>query len=352
MYDLLIVGAGLTAATLCASLKHKLRICVIDIRQHFGGNCYDYKSNDTFIHRYGPHIFHTDNPVVVAFLSQFTSWTPYKHTVTAEIDHHGSLCYVPFPYSQQTKEKLGYDLTEEQVINLFFRDYSYKMWGMKFEDLPASVRARVPKDTKEISDYFPGQFQALPTAGYTAMIGRMFDGVEMLLGVPPDFWYSLEDKTRLIIYTGRVDHLHVRGRNSTYSEFLNARLNYRSLRFFQEIDSWDHSSVALNHCHSRTGLTRSVNYRKLYTGKSTNLDPIVHEVSYAPTHDDPTPFYPMPTAEDRKAFTMIRDAITADRPNLILAGRLGLHVYVDMHQAVAHALGLVRRIELLLNDPG
>jgi UDP-galactopyranose mutase len=143
MYDLLIVGAGLTAATLAARLKHRKRIVVIDCRLHLGGNCFDFKSEGSFVHRYGPHIFHSPDPRITTFLAQFTQWIPYTHSVTAEVKFGDKLQYVPFPFCRQTADALSRNLDSEEIIDVFFRGYSEKMWGVPWESLPKSIRRRV-----------------------------------------------------------------------------------------------------------------------------------------------------------------------------------------------------------------
>ncbi|MBV9122741.1 MAG: NAD(P)-binding protein, partial [Planctomycetes bacterium] len=181
MYDLLLVGAGISAATLCACLKDRLKICVVEVRPHLGGNCHDYQAAGSFIHRYGPHVFHSRSPAVVEFLSRYTEWVPYRHRVEAEVEEGGGFRLVPFPYCRATARVLGRSLSEAEVLEKFFHGYSRKMWGLDWERLPDVVRGRVPKETRESPDYFPGQFVALPRHGYTRLLENMVDGVEILL---------------------------------------------------------------------------------------------------------------------------------------------------------------------------
>jgi UDP-galactopyranose mutase len=234
-YDLLLVGAGITSATICARLKHKLKICVVDSRPHIAGNCFDYRSGKTFIHSYGPHIFHSTSQPVVDFLSDFTGWTPFEYSVTGEIEDEGQLKRVRFPYSRQTEEDLGRKLSEPEVLDRFFRGYSKKMWGMEYDDLPGSVKGRVPKDSADTSRYFPGQFQAMPKDGYTAMIERMFDGVETILNFNSDEWTQVRANT--VGFCGRLDNIPVPGGRA--GNEAGGNLSFRSLRFDWKLEDWD-----------------------------------------------------------------------------------------------------------------
>ena len=126
-YDILLVGCGIGSAVVASLLKDKYKILALDVRDHIGGNCYDYFSNRTYVHRYGPHIFHTKNSVVRNLLEQYTKLTPYIHRVTAEVQDGNQLLHLPFPYSVETEEKLGRKLGDGEIVNLFFRDYSCKM---------------------------------------------------------------------------------------------------------------------------------------------------------------------------------------------------------------------------------
>ena len=113
MYDFLLVGCGLSACTVAAKLKHKYKICIVDMRTHIGGNCYDYKADTegTYVQMYGPHYFHTSNQNVVDFLSDYTEWREYTHKVTNEIQLKKQLKRVPFPYSKETVDALGHELS-------------------------------------------------------------------------------------------------------------------------------------------------------------------------------------------------------------------------------------------------
>lgn len=336
--DILIVGAGLTAATLCARLKQHHRILVVDTREHLGGNCYDYPSHGTMVHQYGPHIFHTASDRIVTFLSQYTEWTSCRYTVTGEIEDGGRIKRVPFPCSEQTEQVLGRRLSQQEIIDLFFRGYTRKMWGKEWEQMPESVRNRVPKHSKQTSEYFPGQFQAQPKRGFTRMLENMLDGVDLILGESPDAWYDIP--AQKIIYCGRPDHIKDE-KGQTIAAQKQLWLPYRSIRITRHCEDWACDTVALNFCHTQTPQTRRVCYRKLTGGRSRVVS---HEVPYEADPSDTAPYYPKADPEYRQRYQQLSEAIRQARPNLVLAGRMGTYMYYDMDQCVGHGLALADKV--------
>ncbi len=344
-YDLLLVGGGITAATCAAVAKeHGLRVCVVETRNHIGGNCFDWCTQGTFVHQYGPHIFHTHSQRIVHFLSRYTTWLPIEYSVTAEIQREGQLVKVPFPYCRQTEKVLGYRLSEPEVIDAFFRGYSQKMWGLEWEKLPPAIRARVPKDTQDKPVYFPGQVVAMPEHGYTRMIENMLDGVEVVLGADPDEWRKIP--ARQVVYTGRVDHLLEETRGS---------LGYRSLdiRFTSEPEVEEKAAV-INFCSLAKPYTRKTHCGVLTGGDSSVVS---YETPRSAFDEETAPYYPIPLPENQEKFSELKRLINHRYPGLILAGRLATYKYIDMDQAVAQALAVCRKelgfqqwIDSLKND--
>jgi UDP-galactopyranose mutase len=329
MYDFLIVGAGITSAAFCAAMKDKYKICVMDVRPHLGGNCYDYKTDNTYVQLYGPHYFHTSNKEVVDFLSNYTEWNEYTHSVTAEIQYDGKRIKVPFPYSKQTEEVIGRSLSMDERLELFFKTYSKKMWNMAWEDLPNSVKNRVPKDTAEKSVYFPNQFSALPKHGYSRMIENMFDGVDLILGCGPDDWKIIEAKK--IIYCGRPDHLIEGG----------PLLEWRNLTFIQKIEEWDAPTTVVNFCHFHTPFTRKTSQGKMW---NTDSKLVIYEKPLGCDSNDKVPYYPVVTEGNMERFKWIEEQIKQTYPNMHLLGRLGSFKYMDMDACVGQALNLVKKL--------
>lgn len=333
-YDILIVGCGLSAATIAACVKHRYKVCVVDTRSHIGGNCYDYRSSGTYIHQYGPHIFHSPSLRIVDFLSQYTSWTNYKHSCTAEIEWNGKLCRVPFPYSQETERAIGRPLSEQEVLEKFFHGYSRKMWDVPYDLLPSSVKKRVPKNTDTMSEYFPQQFQGMPSQGYTAMMEKMLDGTTVCLGVDPEEWTSIEAER--VVYCGRVDKLR-RPDGTRYG----VPLPFRSLKIEFAFDQDDWGSAILNFCHHYFQFTRKVRYGRFYEGNSCNI--IGYETPFSASDDDLSPFYPIPYAENFERNRVMQAMAAKDYPHMIFAGRLASYQYFDMYQVVAQAIELSKK---------
>ena len=324
MYDLLFVGAGLTAATICAILKEKRKILVVDSRPYIGGNCADSKIGESYIQLHGPHNWHCADERIMDFLSEYTEWIDFKYTVTAEIEGGKR---VPFPYSQETEQVLG-KLSYDKILDLFFRGYSQKMWDIPYDSLPDSIRGKVPKDTAEKSVYFPGHVQAHPKLGYTKMMENMFDGVDLMLNIDPNFWKSV--KARRVFYAGRPDLL------------TKGNLEFRTINIEWKNEEWDAKTVSVNFCSSARVHTRKTNYG-MYYNKPSKL--ITYETPQQATSEDLTPYYPIPTKENLEEYQRIKKVIAWEWPHLTLIGRCGGYKYLDMHQAVGMGLSIVHREE-------
>ena len=339
MYDLLIVGAGITAATIVAKLRTRLRICVVDCRDHIGGNCSDYASDGTYIHQFGPHIFHCPSTRIVTFLNEFTEWVPHTHRVIAEIHDAGEFRYVPFPYCRQTIEKLGRSLTESEIIDRFFRGYSQKMWGLSWEQLPQSVRARIPVAPSDEPLYYRDRFVALPRRGYTHMLANMLDGAELILGAPPNEWMRIQAKS--VIYTGRPDLIPVPGGSETIGRREGLTLGYRTLDISWGTERLPTEAICLHACSTERPWTRKTCFSRM-TGGTSNL--ISTEFPRQAEDEDLSPFYPIELPQNLEKFAVLSREIGRHYPNLHLAGRLGSFRYFDMYQAVGQALALADRL--------
>lgn len=333
-YDLLIVGAGITGATVAAwwaKNRPKERVLVVDTREHLGGNCYDYPANGTNIHRYGPHIFHCRDRQIVNFLSGYTSWLGYQHSVTAQIDYRGKKRSVSFPYSLDTESDLGVSFTDEQIIDHFFRGYSQKMWGCDWDELPASIRNRVPKRL-ERSNYFPDEFVAMPSLGYTKMFERMFSRADVVLGANPDYWLMALENIPRMVYTGRVDLMPGVAKDSE-------RLRHRTLDLEMRHDlKWKAGTPVMNYCHQDVRFTRATCFR-LMTGGRSSLTML--ERPEEADVDDLAPFYPIAWERDR--YKLLLEKAKALYPSAHFLGRLASYQYLDMHQAVGQALVYCRK---------
>ena len=361
-YDWLVVGAGFAGAVMAERLARDAgkRVLVIDRREHIAGNAFDHEdAAGILIHRYGPHIFHTNSQEVFDYLSGFTDWRPYEHRVLAQA--RGQL--VPIPINRTTLNSLyGLALdsdeaaerfyenaaepietirTSEDVVvaqvgrdlyETFFRGYTRKQWGLDPSELDKSVTARVPARTNTDDRYFTDRFQAMPDEGYTAMFRRMLDHENITVALGVDFADVGRDGFEGIVYTGPID------------EFYGHRfgkLPYRSLRFdHRTLDRAQFQETAtVNYPGEEVPWTRITEYKHL-TGQKSEKTSITYEYSSA-TGD---PFYPVPRAENQELYKRYQ-ALALAEPGVHFVGRLATYRYYNMDQVVGQALATYRRLK-------
>ncbi|MDB5446388.1 MAG: UDP-galactopyranose mutase [Phenylobacterium sp.] len=362
-FDYLIVGAGFAGSVLAERLTTQLgkRVLVVDRRPHIAGNAFDEKdAAGVLMHRYGPHIFHTNSDEVASYLSQFTRWRPYEHRVLASVK---SGLLVPMPINRTTLNTLyGLDLqsdeqaeaylksraepvekvkTSEDVVvsavgrelyETFFQGYTRKQWGMDPSELDKSVTARVPTRTNTDDRYFTDKFQNMPADGYTRMFQNMLDqkGVELALGVDYEDVRGEAVYDRLI-FTGPVDE---------YFDFRYGKLPYRSLRFRHETldQEWYQPVGTVNYPAEAVPYTRISEYKHM-TGQAIGKTTITYE--YPSAEGDP--YYPVPRPENQALYKKY-EALALETPNVHFVGRLATYRYYNMDQVVGQALAAFRRI--------
>ena len=355
-YDTLIVGAGFAGATMARLLADAgQRVLVIDKRDHIGGNAYDYANEDGIrVHRYGPHIFHTNSDHVFEWLSRFTEWRRYEHRVLASVD--GKL--VPFPVNIDTLEALGLEHlkpppeadahpanAEDQCLQrvgpelyeLFFKGYTQKMWGKHPRELDASVTARIPIRWGSRDDrYFTDKHQAMPRDGYTAMFDRMLGhpGIEVRTSLPmPQLRYKNSEnfpsqfmgrQFRRLVWTGPIDE---------YFGFQFGRLPYRSMRFDTSLTSTNACGAAtINYPDAETPWTRETQWA-LIGGSDDAMTPVTTEYPC----EEGDPYYPIPCPEARALYKRY-EALADAEPGVTFLGRLGRYQYLNMDQVVGQAM--------------
>lgn len=361
-YDYLIVGAGFAGAVIAERLAEGLgkHVLVIDRREHIAGNAYDHlDAAGVMVHRYGPHIFHTNAQRIVDYLSRFTEWRPYEHRVLAQVDEH----LLPIPinlttlnglfglsmdqqqaevFLQQRAEPVANIRTSEDVVinqigrelyEKFFRGYTRKQWGLDPSELDKSVTSRIPTRTNEDDRYFTDSFQAMPLHGYTRMFEQILDHprIDVLLGTDFD---AVRDQVNFkqLIYCGPIDE---------YFDFCFGRLPYRCLQFQHEtLPQVQFQPVSVvNYPDQSVPYTRITEYKHL-TGQTHPLTSISYEFPCA----EGDPYYPIPRPENAELYKRY-SALADNTPGVTFLGRLGTYKYYNMDQVVGQALALYQRIE-------
>jgi UDP-galactopyranose mutase len=328
---ILVVGAGLAGATVARELADAgCRVDVIDKRPHIAGNAYDeVNERGIRVHRYGPHIFHTNNERVVEWLSRFTTWIPYKHKVKAALAD-GRL--VTLPVNRETKEIVG----EANVVDTFFRPYTRKMWGLEIEQLSPDILNRVPVRDDLNEYYFPDDaFQAMPALGYTAMVANILDhpGITVTLGTA--FERALEADYDHVFNSMPIDEYH---------DFVFGELPYRSIRFhnfdFPTARLFPVATVNFTHSGPHTRVTEWKNFPG--HGENPAFTSLTFEEPCDYRDNDLERFYPVKDLAGASRETYKRYA-AIPAPRVTFIGRCGLYAYLDMHQAVSSALATARR---------
>jgi len=360
MFDYLVVGAGFAGCVLAERLAADAgkRVLVVDRRPHIGGNAYDYYNEaGILVHRYGPHIFHTNSREVFEYLSRFTAWRPYEHRVLASVD--GQL--VPIPINLDTINRLyGLQLdsfqaaaflaeraekiehprnAEEMVLSKvgrelyekFFRNYTRKQWGLDPVELDPSVTARIPTRTNRDDRYFTDTYQAMPLHGYTRMFERMLDHPNIKLMLNTDYREIAGCiPHRELIYTGPIDE---------FFNFRFGKLPYRSLEFrFETHDTPRVQPVATINYPNEHPYTRVTEFKHL-TGQRHHKTTVVYEYP----RPEGEPYYPVPRKENAELYKRYQELADAT-PGVHFVGRLATYKYYNMDQVVAQALTLYARL--------
>jgi UDP-galactopyranose mutase len=360
MFDYLIVGAGFAGSVLAERLATQAnkKVLIIDKREHIAGNAYDYYNKDgILIHKYGPHIFHTNAKEVFEYLGQFTPWRPYEHKVLASVD--GQL--VPIPINLNTINQLyglnlnssevetffaskaekvaGVKTSEDVVVSKvgrelyekFFRGYTRKMWDLDPSELDASVTARVPTRTNRDDRYFTDTYQAMPLYGYTHMFQNMLSHKNIKVMLNTDYKEIIDFiPYKNLIFTGPVDE---------YFNYCYGKLPYRSLEFkFETVNQEVFQPTGTVNYPNEQLYTRITDFKYL-TGQKHEKTTVVYE--YPKAEGDP--YYPVPRPENAELYKKYQQ-LAATMTNTYFVGRLATYKYYNMDQVVAQALTMFKKI--------
>lgn len=360
MFDYLIVGAGLAGSVIAerlASLAGK-KVLLIDKRNHIGGNTYDYFNKEgILVHKYGPHIFHTNSREVFEYLGQFTQWRPYEHRVLASVD--GLLVPIPInlntintlyglhlsaseveSFLESKAEKKDRIVTSEDVVvskvgrdlyEKFFKGYTRKQWNLDPSELDASVAARIPTRSNRDDRYFTDTYQAMPVEGYTKMFENILSHPNIKVMLNTDY-KEIEDQVsfKKMIYTGPIDY---------FFDYCYGKLPYRSLDFsFQTFETDTYQPTGTVNYPNEHPYTRSTEFKYL-TGQKHPKTTVVFE--YPKAEGDP--YYPVPRPENAELYKKYQ-LLAAELKNVYFVGRLATYKYYNMDQVVAQSLTLFKKI--------
>ena len=368
MYDFLIVGAGLTGTVLARELTDAGKKClVIDRRDHIAGNCYTENVSGINVHKYGAHIFHTDDEQVWNYVGRFARFNNYINSPIAIF--HDEIYNLPFNMNTFAKmwnvatpaqareiiekqkaeaaidgepknlEEQALSLVGKDIFEKLIKEYTEKQWGRDCKELPADIIKRLPVRYTYDNNYFNHRFQGIPEGGYTAMVEKMLDGIEVKTGVS----FSQADLSgfKHVIYTGPVDE---------YFDFRLGQLEWRSVRFETELlegePNWQGNAV-VNYTSHDVPYTRIIEHKHFEFGKDSNgnelPDTVISREYSAAWKPGDEPYYPV-NDEKNNAFYAEYAKLAESEEKVTFAGRLGTYKYYDMAPCIRAALDLAEKL--------
>ncbi|MCR5089414.1 MAG: UDP-galactopyranose mutase [Oscillospiraceae bacterium] len=356
-YDYLVVGAGLFGAVFAQQVKEQGKsVLVLDRRDHIGGNVFTEEIEGIQVHKYGAHIFHTNDQSVWKYVNRFAEFNRYTNSPLA--NYHGELYSLPFnmytfnrlwgvttPQEAERKileqrKKAGIaepENLEEQAISMVGKDvyeklvkgYTEKQWGRACRELPAFIIRRLPVRFTFDNNYYNALYQGIPICGYTAMVERMLKGIETRLGTDylhhKTYWDSLADT---VVYTGPIDR---------YFDYCCGYLEYRSVRFETEVLDMPNyqGNAVINYTDRETPFTRIIEHKHFVSGTQPKTV-ISREYSLA-WRPGIEPYYPVNDEKNKTLYRQYR-GLAEKETNVLFGGRLGEYRYYDMDAVIARAL--------------
>lgn len=366
MYDYIIVGSGLFG-TICAHelTKRGNKCLVLEKRNHIGGNIYTEKIEGINVHKYGAHIFHTSNKEVWEYINQFAEFNNYINQPVARYKNE----LYNLPFNMNTFTKLWSDVftpddakkrieaeckdtykespknLEEQAINLvgttiyekLIKEYTAKQWGKDCKELPAFIIKRLPVRFTFDNNYFNDRYQGIPIGGYTKIIERMLDGIEVRLNT--DFLNDkgiYEKQAKNIIYTGPID---------AYYDYCFGPLEYRTVRFENEIIETKNyqGNAVVNYTEQSVPYTRIIEHKHFEFDTTTDKSVISKEYSTTWKLGD-EPYYPVNNDENNALFNRYQELANNEK-NIYFGGRLGKYRYYDMDDVIEEALKFIGELK-------
>lgn len=355
--DYTIIGAGLFGSVFARQAAEAgKKVLLLDRRPHIAGNCFSERVEGIDVHRYGPHIFHTNNQSVWNFVQRFTRMNHYRHrcvvrkekqlfsfpinlltlhqlwgvTTPAEAlqQLHAERVEIANPANLEEwiLSQVGHDLYE-----IFVKGYTTKQWGRDPKELPASIIRRIPIRLTWNDRYFNDRFEGVPENGYTAMFENMLDHPNIKIETNVDFYENreeLESTGDKLIFTGKIDE---------FFDYQFGMLEYRSLRFETEEVSGDYQgTTTVNEANASVPYTRTVEHKHFMMQESSKS--IITREYPEPYSAGKEAFYPVRDELNTKLYEQYKMLATTTAPNTIFGGRLGSYRYYDMHQVIAESL--------------
>ena len=368
MYDYLIVGAGLFGSVFARQATDAgKKVLVIDKRPNIAGNVYTEDIEKIHVHKYGAHIFHTNNKEVWEYVTKFAEFNRFTNSPVA--NYKGELYSLPF--NMYTFNKMWNVITpqeaaakieeqrkeagitepqnlEEQAISLVGKDiyeklikgYTEKQWGRDCKDLPSFIIKRLPVRLTFDNNYFKALYQGIPVGGYTKMVANMLDGIEVRLNT--DYLENKDELDKLaekVVYTGAID---------AYFDYKLGALEYRSVRFDTEVLDTPNfqGNAAVNYTDRETPWTRIIEHKWFEFGKDDEGNDIPKTVISREYSSEwkvgDEPYYPVNDEKNGKLYQEYKK-LAEDEKNVIFGGRLGEYKYYDMDAVIASALGLCEK---------
>lgn len=357
MYDYLIVGAGLFGAVFAHEAYKKGRIClVIDKRNNIGGNIYTESTEGINVHKYGAHIFHTSDKQIWDYVNRFAEFNNYINSPVAV--YKDELYNLPFNMNtfsrmwnirtpEQAKEIIASQIAdlgitephnlEEQALSLVGRDvyeklikgYTEKQWGRDCKELPAFIIKRLPLRFVYDNNYFNDRYQGIPIGGYTAIIEKMLEGIEVRTGTDYfDFIRDNKNIARKTIFTGMIDE---------YYGYCYGPLQYRSVRFETEVLDCENyqGNAVVNYTDREVPYTRIIEHKHFEFGKQPKT--VISREYSSEWKQGMEPYYPVNNEENNALYEKYRE-LADKESNVIFGGRLGQYKYYDMDKVIAAAL--------------
>lgn len=363
MYDYLIVGSGLFGSIFAYEATRKGKKClVIDKREHIGGNIYTKEIENINVHKYGAHIFHTSDKNLWEYINKFAEFNRYTNSPIAI--YKGELYNLPFNMNtfnklwgvktpEEAKQQIEKQIREanirnpknleEQAISLvgydiyekLIKGYTEKQWGRKATELPSFIIKRLPIRFTYDNNYFNDNYQGVPIGGYTKIIEKMLDGIEVRLNT--DFLSNRSEFEKCadkIIYTGMIDQ---------YYDYCFGELEYRSLKFETEVLEKENyqGNAVVNYTEYEIPYTRIIEHKHFENGNQSNT--VITREYPATWNNGDEPYYPINNDKNNEIYEKYRDLAKKDN-KVIFGGRLGMYKYYDMDKIILEALKCVERV--------